>query len=65
MRNAKGTSAVQFILMSLMVIHTLELLDAVYLNIFSCKEFDPDEAIRFALEWFHATDHKSHYLEEY
>jgi S-adenosylmethionine/arginine decarboxylase-like enzyme len=61
--HAKGTSAVQFILTSSMVIHTLDLLSAVYLNIFSCKEFDPDVATRFAIEWFVATDHKSHYVE--
>ena len=61
--HAKGTSAVQFILTSSMVIHTLDLLDAVYLNIFSCKEFDPDEATKFAVEWFRAKDHRSHYIE--
>ena len=61
--HAKGTSAVQFILTSSMVIHTLDLLEAVYLNIFSCKEFDPDEAAQFAVQWFHATSHTSHYIE--
>ncbi len=61
--HAKGTSAVQFILTSSMVIHTLDLLGAVYLNIFSCKEFDPDEATKFAVEWFGANNHKSHYIE--
>lgn len=63
--HAKGTSAVQFILTSSMVIHALDLLEAVYLNIFSCKEFDPDEATRFAVEWFHSTEHRSHYMERY
>lgn len=61
--HTKGTSAVQFILTSSMVIHTLDLLDAVYLNIFSCKEFDPDAAASFAVEWFQATDYRSHHLE--
>lgn len=61
--HAKGTSAVQFILTSSMVIHTLDLLEAVYLNVFSCKEFDPQEATRFAAEWFKATEHSSHYIE--
>src|ERR1700730_10757658 len=40
----KGTSAVQFILTSTIVIHTLDLMKAVYVNIFSCKEFDTDQA---------------------
>lgn len=61
--HTKGTSAVQFILTSSIVIHTLDLLEAVYLNIFSCKEFDPDKAARFAVEWFRAKDHRSHVIE--
>ena len=35
--HTKGTSAVQFILTSTIVVHTLDLLGAVYINIFSCK----------------------------
>ena len=38
--HTKGTSAVQFILTSTIVVHTLDLLKAVYINIFSCKPFD-------------------------
>lgn len=52
----KGTSAVQFILTSTIVIHTLDLMQAVYVNIFSCKEFDTDEAARFTAEWFGSKD---------
>lgn len=52
----KGTSAVQFILTSTIVIHTLDLMKAVYVNIFSCKEFDTDEAARFTAKWFGSTD---------
>ena len=48
----KGTSAVQFILTSTIVIHTLDLMKAVYVNIFSCKEFDTDEAAKFTASWF-------------
>ena len=47
-----GTSAVQFILTSNVTIHTLNLLEAVYLNIFSCKDFDADAAVAVALDWF-------------
>lgn len=52
----KGTSAVQFILSSTIVIHTLELMRAAYVNIFSCKEFDTDEAERFTATWFGSRD---------
>jgi len=48
----KGTSAVQFILTSNITIHTLDLLGNVYINIFSCKEFDADVATKFSAEWF-------------
>jgi S-adenosylmethionine/arginine decarboxylase-like enzyme len=50
--HTKGTSAVCFILTSSIVIHTLDLLGAVYVNIFSCRSFDPKAAEKFAAEWF-------------
>ena len=52
----KGTSAVQFILTSTIVIHTLDLMKAAYINVFSCKEFDTDEAAQFTAKWFGSTD---------
>lgn len=52
----KGTSAVQFILTSTIVVHTLDLMGAVYVNIFSCKEFDTDAAASFTATWFGSTD---------
>lgn len=58
----KGTSAVQFILTSTMVIHTLDLLRAVYLNIFSCRSFDAKIAAEFAARWFDSDDWTSHLL---
>ena len=48
----KGTSAVQFIMTSNITIHTLDLLGKVYLNIFSCKEFDPRIVEDFSKTWF-------------
>ncbi len=33
-------------------IHTLDLLKAVYLNIFSCKDFDPKVAAAFSRKFF-------------
>lgn len=48
----KGTSAIQFIITSNITIHTLDLLKAVYVNIFSCKDFDSDKASIITEEWF-------------
>ncbi len=48
----KGTSAVQFIQTSDIVIHTLDDLKRVYMNIFSCKDFDSDVAREFTEETF-------------
>ncbi len=50
--HTKGTSAVQFILTSNITIHTLDLLEAVYVNIFSCKDFDAAVASSFTAKWF-------------
>lgn len=50
----KGTTAVQFIKTSNITIHTLDDLGRVYLNIFSCKEFDVSEAVDYATEYFGA-----------
>ena len=50
--HTKGTSAVCFILTSSIVIHTLDILKTVYVNIFSCNDFDPDLAAAFTREWF-------------
>lgn len=41
----KGTSAVQFLLASTIVIHTLELRREVYVNAFSCKWFNEQAVI--------------------
>jgi|TARA_B110000305_G_scaffold236875_1_gene299074 S-adenosylmethionine/arginine decarboxylase-like enzyme len=54
--HGQGTSAVQFILTSSIVIHTLDQMKAVYINIFSCKVYDPKVAEDFSVEWFGATD---------
>ena len=52
--HTKGHSAVQFILTSSIVIHSLELTGAVYINIFSCKDFDQHRAKSFTKKWFGA-----------
>ena len=61
--HTKGTSAVQFILTSTIVIHTLDLLGAAYINIFSCKPFDKELAEKITKDWFSAKDIKIHYIE--
>ena len=48
----KGTSAVQFIKTSNVTVHTLDLLGNVYLNIFSCKNFDPEGVPALSELWF-------------
>lgn len=50
--HTKGTSAVQFILTSNITVHTLDLLGNVYVNIFSCKEFNSDFARNFTVFYF-------------
>jgi S-adenosylmethionine/arginine decarboxylase-like enzyme len=50
-----GTSAFQFIETSDIVCHALPILKAVYLNIFSCKEFDPEDALKFCMKYWEAT----------
>jgi len=47
-----GTSAVQFILTSSIVIHTLDVLGKVFINVFSCKDFDPDVVKTFTENFF-------------
>ena len=61
--HTQGTSAVQFILTSSIVIHTLDQLQAVYINIFSCKVYDPKVAEKFSVEWFGATDYTARFID--
>ncbi len=59
----KGTSAVQFIRTSTITIHALDLMRNVYLNIFSCKDFDTKAAKEFSREWFKGKVANSHVIE--
>lgn len=47
-----GTSAIQFIRTSNITIHTLDVLRRVYVNIFSCKDFDSDVVAAFCVQSF-------------
>ena len=61
--HTQGTSAVQFILTSSIVIHALDQLGAIYINMFSCKEFDPNLAERFTIKWFSAENCSARLIE--
>ena len=63
--HTKGTSAVQFILTSSIVIHRLDLMEAVYVNIFSCKYFDEKTALEFTKNWFSSHECNSHYIKRF
>ncbi len=58
-----GTSAVQFITTSNVVIHTLDKLKAAYVNIFSCKKYNNELAEKITREWFGAKECRTHYIE--
>lgn len=47
-----GTSAVQFITTSNIVIHTLDLIGEAYIDLFSCKTFDEKKAVEFTAKFF-------------
>jgi S-adenosylmethionine/arginine decarboxylase-like enzyme len=51
----KGISAIQFIMTSNITIHTLDILGRVYLNFFSCKDFDSKKAANFSKKFFEGT----------
>ena len=48
----KGTSAIQFISTSNITIHTLDILKKVFLNIFSCKDFNTEYVISVSEKFF-------------
>ena len=49
--------------LKVVVYHTLDLLEAVYVSIFSCKEYDAELAEQITKEWFGAKECKTHFLE--
>lgn len=52
-----GTTAVQFIKTSNITIHTLDQLGEVYINLFSCKDYNVPEAVAFILRSFKTRNH--------
>ncbi len=59
----KKKVGIQFIITSSIVIHTLDLLERVYVDIFSCKLFDEGEAVLVTREWFKAKSVRSHLIQ--
>ncbi|MFY9462123.1 MAG: S-adenosylmethionine decarboxylase [Candidatus Sungiibacteriota bacterium] len=49
-----GISAVQFVETSDIVCHVLPVLGAVYLNIFTCKQFRPEAVVKFCKKYWRA-----------
>ncbi len=58
-----GTSAVQFIITSNITIHTLDKLGECYINIFSCKAFNPEKALWFARRYFKCDNADSYFID--
>ncbi len=52
----KGYTLVQLIETSSIVAHFVENVNAAYLDIFSCKEYDPEMVAEFCKEFFNAQD---------
>jgi len=58
-----GISAVQFITTSNITVHILPLLKAVYVNLFTCKEFDQDAAAEFCEKYFDGVIAGRHFID--
>ena len=61
-KHTKGYSLLQFIETSSIVAHFSEGTGAVYLNIFSCKEYDVGTAENFAKNYFGASTVRSRFI---
>lgn len=55
-----GFSMTQLIETSLVSAHFANVSKAIYLDIFSCKEYPPYKVAEFAKEWFQASDYTVH-----
>jgi len=59
----KGISATQYIITSSISIHCLDLLGKVFVNIFSCKNFNRHIAENFVSEFFNARSCGMHFIK--
>ena len=55
-----GLDVIQFILSSQIAVHCVNHLELVFVDIFSCKDFDTGDARQFTQEWFESKDVKDH-----
>ena len=58
-----GTSAVQFITTSDIIIHTLDIYRQVFIDVFSCKKFSPEVVKKFTEEFFAGKISQTHLIE--
>ena len=59
----KGTTAIQFILTSNITIHTLDILETAFINIFSCKDYNTELLEEFTVRFFGSSNHKTIVIE--
>lgn len=57
--NLAGWTVVQLITTSNINLHAVPANKTLFLNVFSCRRFNPPEATEFAVEFFRATNHKA------
>lgn len=58
----QGYTMVQMIETSLISAHFAELTSAAYINVFSCKPFDPDKVLEFSINFFNAKEANMHIM---
>jgi S-adenosylmethionine/arginine decarboxylase-like enzyme len=63
--HTEGTSAVQFIITSSIVIHCLDQLEAAFINIFSCRVFNEGDAQKFSQDFFDAKKVGAHFIKRW
>lgn len=61
----KGTSVTQFITTSSITIHALDILQKVFINLFSCKDFDGSQVIQLSEQWFRGYCFHQKMIERY
>lgn len=59
----EGVSAVQFIVTSNITVHALRQLRTVYINIFSCKDYNVYKAAMFCRKFFQSKSHRVRIVE--
>lgn len=58
-----GTSLCQFIMTSNIIVHTIDPFNKCYINLFTCKPFEPSEALEFIKNYFSAEVSRHTFLE--